>query len=447
MLHPGLGIGAAVCIVTSLVPAAPVAAQADLAGSWHGQVVRDGFAWNVILHVAWRDGVPIVRVSFPDWGMFLVEADSVGVTGTELRFTTDWFRSSFLARVSANSLAGNWRFGTRPATVHLSRTSAHAGLLHLEPVAVVADDGARLAGTLILPEGEPPYAGMVLTHGSGPDTRRTWPYVSKAHLAARNGLAVLVYDKRGAGQSTGDGAHEPGRLTADAARMLAYLRADPRIDRHRTGIGGASQGAWVAAELGATDPEIAFVFTVATPGLPGSEQNVFSLETRLTAQGVPPDSVRAAKQALRALYEYYRTGSAANRAEAVALIEAPDPDWSEHELFRRLMFSPGGVVYPTVDPGAWSSMFIDPLSWWREVRVPVIAIWGEEDINVPARYSRDVIEAALRHAGNTHYELYVFPRAGHGVALENLAPGDWPRMAPGYVEAMASWFASQSGRP
>lgn len=437
-----------VVLFVSAVSVPQANAQSSLTGAWRGQVERNGYTWDIWVHVEQSNARYDVKVSFPDWGMFLLETDTVAVNGDQFSFSTTWINSRFEGQVSEDYLEGVWSFSRGNAVARLYRSSERSGILRTEPVTVVVDDGARLEGMLILPEGEPPYAGMVLTHGSGRDTRRTGPYVSKANLAGMNGMAVLVYDKRGAGASTGgEREHMPGRLAADAKTMLEYLRSDPRIDPRRIGIGGASQGAWLAAEVAAGDPNIAFVFTVATPGLPASEQNVYSMGTRLSAQGMAQEEIQSAKKALRALYDFYRTGSAATRETAVILITASDAGWSNNEIFRRLMFAPDGAVYEEVDAGAWSSMFVDPLTWWREITVPVVSFWGEEDINLPATYSRNVIEAALREAGNSNYEFHVYPNAGHGVALENLPEGAWPRMAPGYVSTMAIWFADRAQRP
>jgi predicted acyl esterase len=59
-----------------------------------------------------------------------------------------------------------------------------------------------LAGTLIPPEGEGPFPAVAILHGSGPDTRAT--YLPDATMLARAGVAALIYDKRGTGESFGD---------------------------------------------------------------------------------------------------------------------------------------------------------------------------------------------------------------------------------------------------
>jgi uncharacterized protein len=58
-----------------------------------------------------------------------------------------------------------------------------------------------LAGTLLLPESSVPVAAIVLTHGSGPATREEEkPF---AERFVHDGLAALIFDKRGCGASGG----------------------------------------------------------------------------------------------------------------------------------------------------------------------------------------------------------------------------------------------------
>ena len=65
-----------------------------------------------------------------------------------------------------------------------------------------ANGPIRLAGTLISPNRGGRHPAIVLVHGSGPQTR--WWMVPFARFLVRHGIALLGYDKRGTGESTGD---------------------------------------------------------------------------------------------------------------------------------------------------------------------------------------------------------------------------------------------------
>ena len=303
---------------------------------------------------------------------------------------------------------------------------------------------AQLAGTLLLPASEPPYSAMVLTHGSGPDTRSTGPYIGKAGLAVLSGLAVLVYDKRGAGQSTGSNWYRPERLTADALAMWRWLANNELINPDRVGIGGISQGGYIAPRAAFYNPDVAFLFTTSAPALSSAELNVFAMKNRLKLAGLDKIAVEDAVRGLRAVYRYYNTGVPALRDTAVAMIARGDSSWTHSSIFKRMLFSDDGGVPDSINVRNWDMMFFEPLMYWCEVQVPVLAVWGENDINVPATFSREAIGAALKFAGNEQCTLVVYPQAGHGISIENGPKGDFPRAAPGYVEIMARWFSERA---
>ena len=96
----------------------------------------------------------------------------------------------------------------------------------------IDSDGARLYGRLHLPDGNPPYAAVVLVQGSGDDPGTEWLYSGDFFVA--NGFAVLAYDKRGSGQSEGDFTFNFEQLADDAGVVARHLADHPEVDRRRT---------------------------------------------------------------------------------------------------------------------------------------------------------------------------------------------------------------------
>src|SRR4051794_7319523 len=102
------------------------------------------------------------------------------------------------------------------------------------------NDGARLAFALDLPAAaQPPYPAVVMGHGSGRITRDQLTWAAR-HLTAL-GFAVLRFDKRGVGESTGtfvfvgtkDSPWVFPQLAGDVAAGVRFLRTRPEIDPHR----------------------------------------------------------------------------------------------------------------------------------------------------------------------------------------------------------------------
>jgi len=153
-----------------------------------------------------------------------------------------------------------------------------------------------LGGTLTLPDEPPPYPALVLVHGSNAQTRDAFGPWSR--FFAGLGYAVLSYDKRGTGMSTGDWRQADFRTLADdviaGVRHLA-TRSDIRADR--VGLWGISQGGWIVPIVAADAPrDIAFVVVHAGSGTTVREEGVLYLQNELWAAGLPDASVAVGKR-------------------------------------------------------------------------------------------------------------------------------------------------------
>ncbi len=140
-------------------------------------------------------------------------------------------------------------------------------------VAITADDGVTLAGTLTIPNAAAtPLPGFVLVHGSGCIDRdeTIGPNKIFAQLANRlsnDGYAVLRYDKRSCGKSGGKFAVRD-RLIADARDAIAYLRSQPGIDPKRIYVLGHSEGGELAPSIAIADGHLRGIVLLAPPALP-----------------------------------------------------------------------------------------------------------------------------------------------------------------------------------
>ena len=124
----------------------------------------------------------------------------------------------------------------------------------------IQNGDVQLAFTLDLPPGTGPFPAIVSGHGSGRLTREHLAWFGSAWT--RLGFAVLRFDKRGTGESTGTyvnvgTADSPARfplLASDIVAAVRFLRTRPEVDARRIGLAGWSQAGWIlphaARELG-----------------------------------------------------------------------------------------------------------------------------------------------------------------------------------------------------
>ena len=120
----------------------------------------------------------------------------------------------------------------------------------------------KLAGSLLLPRSEVPVPAVVFVHGAGRQTRE--PYREAGEYFASQGIAALIYDKRGIGQSGGAyESREPyENLVNDALAAVAFLKQRREIAPSQIGIWGLSQGAYISAAAASRSEDIQFIIAV-----------------------------------------------------------------------------------------------------------------------------------------------------------------------------------------
>ena len=135
-----------------------------------------------------------------------------------------------------------------------------------------------LPGTLSLPQGEGPFAGVVLVHGSGPLDRDETippnkPFRDLAWGLASQGIAVLRYEKR-THAYTARLKDELDTFTVkeetidDALEAVALLCGRPELDAKQVFVLGHSLGGFLAPRIGAADPRIRGLIILAGSARP-----------------------------------------------------------------------------------------------------------------------------------------------------------------------------------
>ncbi len=133
-----------------------------------------------------------------------------------------------------------------------------------EAVAIPADDGETLAGSLMLPAGQGPFPCIVVTLGGAHDRWQT------GDALAGLGYATLCYDPRGLGES--DGQPAPGELLTlaqDAQAVGAWAARDARIVPNAIFVAGVGEGAYVAA-WALADDDTPFAGGIVAPYSPSA---------------------------------------------------------------------------------------------------------------------------------------------------------------------------------
>jgi dipeptidyl aminopeptidase/acylaminoacyl peptidase len=312
-----------------------------------------------------------------------------------------------------------------------------AGQQFIDEDVSFTNDDVRLAGTLRIPSTKGQHPAIVFIHGSGPQDRDFGPMTG---LFARRGIAVLTYDKRGVGDSTGDFRRVPFyELAGDALAGVRFLKTRKEIDPNKIGVWGVSQGGWLGPLAASQSADIAFVISVSGPAVSPKEQMLFYRGNQLREAGLPDEAVEQATQLRRRMWDYLGTGEGQQELRA-ELDRAKKKSWFTalaSQGFPRALPNVAGMSESEL---RWyrQEMNYDPVAALEKVSVPVLEIFGEEDEVVSVQESVEIMKQAFERSGNNNVTFKVFPGADHSIQIFSRRGAR--QFAPDYIETMIGWL-------
>lgn len=400
-----------------------------LAGVWEGKLALPGGAsLRIVFNVEATDGGGwTATMDSPDQGARGIPVGEVKVSGTGVRFEVQAVAGHYEGTLSAEgtTLDGTWHQGGQAFTLDLAKAEGGEAeppqrpQTPQPPYPYRSEDvrypnpqaDLELAGTLTVPEGEGPFPAALLISGSGPQDRDETimdhrPFRVLADHLTRQGIAVLRFDDRGIGASTGDfGTATSADFATDVAAGVAYLSSRAEIDATRIGLIGHSEGGLIAPMVAADDPELHFLVLLAGPGLTGRE--ILKLQAALIARanGAPEGAIQANADMQERLFE------------VVAQVE--DPGEARTQI-QQILQGQGMADAPARAQAQqltspWFKFFLsyDPVPALGQVGCPVLALNGEKDLQVPPKENLEAIAAALAAGGNTQVETQMLPGLNH----------------------------------
>jgi pimeloyl-ACP methyl ester carboxylesterase len=326
-------------------------------------------------------------------------------------------------------------------------------MTYVEEEVTFANAEITLAGTLTLPDAPTRHAAVVLLQGSGPVNRDEEgfgmkPFVIIAEFFARNGIAVLRYDSRGVGGSTGAALqYTLSDVAGDALAAVRYLKARSDVDPARIGLCGHSQGGIVAPMCAARSEDVAFIVCISGIGTTGEE--CYLAQTRLIAEadGATEDGVEDRIQSMKHIITLVRDGAgrAELEPEIVRMVQDSDTDDDAAAEVN---------CHLTLVSSSWFRSFLDhdaqPVL--ESVKCPALLIFGGLDRQVPPETNREAMVGALEKAGNNDYFVRTFPTANHLFqSAETGSPSEYGTLGeefvPGFLELMTDWILKKGLKP
>jgi pimeloyl-ACP methyl ester carboxylesterase len=443
-----------------------------LTGQWDGAIVVLGSELPINLH--FTDGDTLTAtIDIPAQGAMGLPLRNVSREDRRVHFELMGGPglAVFDGLVDGDSIAGTFEqsgvsgtFGLRRATEAAANPSTDddPAPYRAEEVTFTSGD-ITLAGTLTLPEGAGPHPAVVLITGSGPQNRDEEvfgmrPFRLLADHLTRAGIAVLRYDDRGVGGSTGNvQLATTADFADDALAGVDLLAGRPDIDAAHIGLMGHSEG-WIVAPIAANrSTDVAFIVLLAGTAVTGAEILVAQGKAILEANGASPEQLAEQERIQQMTFAALRadTGWDNLRAEIERQIrrsieELPSEQRgavTDIETMMRTRADQQMIVVRT----PWFRYFVDydPATTLRQVRVPVLAVFGELDLQVPPAVTLEPMRAALEAAPTDDVTIEVVAGANHMFqAATTGSPGEYATLpkefTPGFAALVSDWILQRT---
>lgn len=308
--------------------------------------------------------------------------------------------------------------------------------------------GKSLGARLLTPSGKGPHPAIVAIQGGPGPANRNSQYLAVIDVLVANGIAALIYDKPGCGESGGDWHSQSyDDMAEDALAAVRFLQTRKRIDPRKVGLWGISEGGWIAPLAAMRSPDVAFLVLVSAGGLSHAALDHALLEPTLREAGTGEPEIQEAIGFEKLTMDFVRTGEDWPKLR-LALEEAKKRPWLPYTT---VFTHTGGNLPSTADHWFWRlyrlSAHHDPVATISKVEVPVLAIWGGSDRAAPPDLNLPELARGLRQGKNPDYTLLVFGSGEH--VLWQLDKPSWvqvERYVPAYFQTTTDWILDRTRR-
>jgi len=462
-------------IIASALAVAAQTPALNVDGNWLATLTVSDVKLRLILKVEKSANGYAAKFDSPDQGAVDLPIDSIVLDGKKLTFSAAKFDITYEGTLNeaGDEISGIFKQRSGSTPMVFKRIAALPTLNRpQEPKKPYPydeqevsyrneKDNVKIAGTLTLPRSAGPHPVVLLITGSGSQDRNETiaghhPFLLLADYLTRNGIAVLRVDDRGiGGTDTGSLSATSENFAEDVLAGVSFLKQRKEIDPKMIGLIGHSEGGMIAPMVAARSKDVAFIVLLAGLGQTGEDVIYTQTELIHKAQGTPPETLTHIISLSRRINAVVKTETDGKRIEQRINeeIAAYAGTLSEPE---KQLFDPAAAAIKTFMPmykTPWYRYFImfDPRPVLKNVRVPVLALNGEHDLQVAWKENLDLIAASLKAGGNENVTTKAFPKLNHlfqtsptGLLSEYSQIEE--TMSPEVLKTMSDWILTRTSR-
>ena len=427
-------------IVWSCMVTLPVFGQ-DITGSWNGLLKVQGMQLRLVFNITQTDTGLSATMDSPDQGAKGIPVTSVIYENATLKVGIASAKIEYEGVLGHdNMIVGNFKQAGQSFPLNLSKEIVEKETITrpqepVKPYPYYEEEitfknekaGNTLAGTLTLPEKDGVYPAVILITGSGPQNRDEEllghrPFLVLSDYLTRNGIAVLRFDDRGIGASTGDfKTATSADFATDVEAGVDYLLQRKEIDKKKIGLIGHSEGGIIAPMVAVKSKGVSFIVLMAGTGIQGDQLLLMQATLIGRAAGVSEEDLEKTRAINSGTYDLVIQSKSTEQlnkdltAYLTTYIEQVMKDDPAQKLPEGKTIEQ--VVKVQVDGliSPWMQYFIkyNPSIVLEKVKCPVLAINGEKDLQVPPKVNLEAIKTALAKGGNKKVTVMELPSLNH----------------------------------
>ena len=440
----------------------------DIEGDWYGKLEAPQL--NIVFHIEKKNGTYHGTLDSPDQGSFGISVDTVKFDGFNIEIIMSKMNASYRATLADGTFTGNFGQNGFKIPLKLSRekpkdkkrTTAQEPIRpfpYSEEEVMFENGDVTLSGTFTKPKNGKIYPVVILISGSGPQDRDEAvlghkPFLVLSDFLTRKGIAVLRYDDRGFGKSTGNFSEATSTdFALDVESATNYLISRDDIDKNHIGLIGHSEGGLIAPMVASRNKNIDFIILMAGTGIRGD--SLLLLQQELIGKSIGMTNAQL------------RSSNKINKGAFSIIVENKDKNEVDAELtsyLKNTLSSIPDAELPTgiskdssfiktqvnILTNPWMRYFLsyNPATALEKVTCPVLAINGSKDLQVPAKENLSAIENALQKGGNKNITLKEFPGLNHMFQeSETGSPTEYAQIeqtiSPVVLEEIYNWIREQ----
>ena len=410
-------------IIFILLVLATLQSNAQIEGYWKGQIKLGAQELEMAFDIKAIDNGFSATLDVPAQGAFDIPVDETVFQENRLNMTMSAMGATYSGILKESRIEGEFTQHGMTFPLNLEKGSKEAKQVRPQDPQPPFDyrvtevsftnekEGNTLTGTLTIPKGKGPFPAMVLVSGSGQQNRdgelmNHRPFWVIADYCARHGIAVLRYDDRGMGGSTGEVENATSMdFSYDAEAAFDFLRKQKHIDASRVGILGHSEGGIINFMVSARRPEVAFLVSLAGPAVNGIEVLKEQQVAILRASGMTEEMIAFSQNSNRQLFDIVEASN--DREEADSLMRQLVKSWGYNEELTEQTVS--GMTMP------WMYYFLkyDPTEAIVKTNCPALLLNGSKDLQVIASQNLPAYEKIIADYGKTNLTLHELPDLNH----------------------------------